>query len=73
MDITIKVLGEFDNVSTRIQSHAAPTEVIERQIRQAIASLEAEITDLHKCPYHMPVPYARNSRRFDGALKELTR
>lgn len=52
MDITIKVLGEFDNVQTRIVSDAAPTAVIERQIRQAISSLEAEIIDLRKCPYH---------------------
>lgn len=52
MDITIKVLGEFDNVQTRIQTTAAPRDVLERQLRQAIASLEAEIVDLRHCPYH---------------------
>lgn len=56
MDITMKVLGEFDNVSTRIMSGPASTDVIERQLRQAIASLEAEILDLRKCPYHAASP-----------------
>jgi hypothetical protein len=52
MDITIKVLGEFENVQTRIRASSAPTNTIKRQIRQAIASLEAEIVDLDNCPFH---------------------
>jgi hypothetical protein len=52
MDITIKVLGEFDNVHTRIKSAPASTDTIRRQLRQAIASLEAEVRDLDKCPHH---------------------
>jgi hypothetical protein len=52
MSITIKVLGEFDNVETHIVATGASKEALKRQLGQAIASLEAEMCDLDKCPYH---------------------
>lgn len=52
MDITIKVLGEFDNVQTHFHVTSRSPDEIKRQLRQAIASLEAEIHAFEKCPYH---------------------
>ena len=43
MDITINVLGEFDVVKTRVLVTTTSAAVIKRQLRQAIASLEAEL------------------------------
>ena len=52
MEIIIKVLGEFDNVSTRIVVTSGDKTEWRRQLRQAVASLEAELEGLDKCPYH---------------------
>lgn len=52
LDITIKVLGEFDNVQTRITATTTSEAEIKRQLRQAISSLEAELAAVDDCPYH---------------------
>lgn len=69
MDISIKVLGEFDNVQTHITAQATNEAEIKRQLRQAIASLEAELVALDDCPYHRRGIVAGPARRHPNAKR----